>query len=226
MRVFVFAILVFWPALATAHPCQIGAAIEGRLVTGGTSDGFSLKGRDETFVLAGIVVNKVRQVQSSAMLRLYPALGVLDRYGRLPVFVYEGKSWMQADLLNKGRAVADPADLPSACADALLAAEVDNGLLGASDPEILARHVGRFVRVRGRVLSVGDREPTLYLNFGTNWSQDFTVSVAKKGRNRYQGNMAALSDLVGRDVTIRGLIEMRGGPLLRLTHEARLQSHN
>jgi hypothetical protein len=210
---------------AGAHPCQTGSAVTGTIVPDGTSDGFALLGEERSFVLAGLVFEQVVDVPEGEV-KLYPAREHLDRYGRLPVFVFLGGQFLQETLLDHGKALADPRDLNRVCALMLLAAEPAGIVVRTDDLEGLASRVGHFAAVRGRVLSIGDRERVLYLNFGGNWAQDFTVSVAKLGRNRYQGDIEALHDLVGHEITVRGTLEERRGPLLRLTDEQRLQRHD
>ena len=82
---------------------------------------------------------------------------------------------------------------------------------------------GRIALIQGKVASVGDRKRRLYLNFGQNWSQDFTVSVVKSGSGAFKGNVARLGGLEGKTVRIRGIIEQRQGPLIRLFDESQIE---
>lgn len=87
--------------------------------------------------------------------------------------------------------------------------------------------MGQFVVITGLVASVGDRKRRLYLNFGQNWEQDFTVSVVKSGRGAFKerkaGALARLQALTGKTVRVRGVLEQRQGPLIRLADEAQIE---
>ena len=73
--------------------------------------------------------------------------------------------------------------------------------------------------VEGEVLSIGDRKRRLYLNFGKDWSTDFTAIADKSGSNQYIGSIDALKMSKGRRIRARGILEWRGGPMIRLTHD-------
>ena len=91
------------------------------------------------------------------------------------------------------RRVGDPA-----CARALLAEEqaaraAKLGLWGepvyviskAEDPAEVLKQRGRFALVEGTVLSVRESGGTIYVNFGRRWSEDFTVTIAKRNERAF-----------------------------------------
>jgi endonuclease YncB( thermonuclease family) len=82
----------------------------------------------------------------------------------------------------------------------------------AERPESVKAVQGRFALVQGRVVSVNDRGAIVYVNFGRRWSEDFTVTIAK----RNAGNFSAVGfdprTLTGRQVRVRGWVGERGGP--------------
>ena len=151
-----------------------------------------------------------------------------DRYGRLVahVFISENKAerWFQADLVRRGLArVARVGD--TGCARALLAEEqaartAKLGLWGeayyvmnkAEDPAEVLKSRGRFALVEGTVVSVRESGGTIYVNFGRRWSEDFTVTIAKRNERAFSAAGLEPKTLAGQRVRIRGWIEERGGP--------------
>ena len=53
---------------------------------------------------------------------------------------------------------------------------------------------------------------TIYVNFGRRWSDDFTVTVAKRHERAFTAAGMELKKLTGQHVRVRGTIEERGGP--------------
>ena len=50
------------------------------------------------------------------------------------------------------------------------------------------------------------------MNFGRRWSEDFTVTIAKRNERAFSAAGLEPKSLAGRRVRIRGWIEERGGP--------------
>ena len=133
--------------------------------------------------------------------------------------------WFQADLVARGIArvssrVGDPA-----CAKRLLGHEnsARAARLGlwaepvyvigkAEDPAGVLESRGRFALVEGKVVSVRESGGTIYVNFGRRWSEDFTVTIAKRNERAFAAAGLVPKSLNGRRVRIRGWIEERGGP--------------
>lgn len=152
-----------------------------------------------------------------------------DRYGRLSAHVFISETgaerWFQADLVGRGLArvssrVGDPA-----CARLLLAKEQSAraaklGVWGepvyvmgkAEDPAGVLKSRGRLALVEGKVVSVRESGGTIYVNFGRRWSEDFTVTIAKRNERAFSAAGLEPKSLSGRRVRIRGWIEERGGP--------------
>ena len=166
---------------------------------------------------------------TAVTLKRLGAVPETDRYGRLHAHVFIDENgaerWLQADLVGRGRArvssrVGDPA-----CARQLLAREqaaraAKLGLWGepvyvmgkAEDPAEVLKQRGRFALVEGKVLSVRESGGTIYVNFGRRWSEDFTVTIAKRNERVFSAAGLEPKSLNGRRVRIRGWIEERGGP--------------
>ena len=82
----------------------------------------------------------------------------------------------------------------------------------AEDPAEVLKKRGRFALVEGKVLSVRESGGTIYVNFGRRWSEDFTVTIAKRNERVFAAAGLTPKSLNGRRVRIRGWIEERGGP--------------
>src|SRR5262249_7813926 len=75
----------------------------------------------------------------------------------------------------------------------------------------------RFAIVEGKVLSVRESGPTIYVNFGRRWTQDFTVTIAKRNESAFTSAGLEPKRLQGRRVRVRGYVEQRGGPWVEAT---------
>lgn len=153
-----------------------------------------------------------------------------DRYGRNHAFPFVNGSEtpVQYDLLGRGLAVTGTRIGDAACREALLARERgarvtrlgiwgrgDYRLHQADDPAAILNSVGRFAIVEGRVLSVRESGNTLYVNFGRRWSDDFTVTIAKRAEPGFISAGLPPRSLAGRTIRVRGVIEERAGPWIR-----------
>ena len=129
------------------------------------------------------------------------------------------------DLVGRGLARVSSRVGERVCARLLLAKEqaaraARLGLWGepvyvmgkAEDPAEVLKQRGRFALVEGKVLSVRESGGTIYVNFGRRWSEDFTVTIAKRNERAFAAAGLTPKSLNGRRVRIRGWIEERGGP--------------
>jgi hypothetical protein len=226
-RTFSFATLLIAqiaPALAE-EACRF-VTIGTATVRAATADGIALD--DGRIVrLAGIELGAAPDLAAGTAVILKRLGAEADRYGRLQahVFTDEDGGWFQAGLVARGLArvssrVGDPA-----CAKLLLANEnsARAARLGlwaepvyvigkAEDPAGVLESRGRFALVEGKVVSVRESGGTIYVNFGRRWSEDFTVTIAKRNERVFAAAGLVPKSLSGRRVRIRGWIEERGGP--------------
>jgi hypothetical protein len=163
-----------------------------------------------------------------------------DRYGRLHAFPFVSGSEtpIQYVLLDQGLAVTGTRIGDPACRLALLGRERgaraakpgmepgstlgrdgarDYRLHQADDPAAVLQSLGRFAIVEGRVLSVRESGNTVYVNFGRRWSEDFTVTIAKRTLPAFISAGLPPKSLAGRVVRVRGVIEERAGPWIEAT---------
>ena len=163
-----------------------------------------------------------------------------DRYGRLLAQVYlvrDGtRAWVQGALVGRGlaRAYGLPGNYSCLGQLARLEAAARRARLGvwrhaayrvrsASRPRSLYRHRHTFQVVAGTVVAVAKRRSATYLNFGPDWRKDFTVLVTRGDRKRLRKGGVDLASFKGRRIRVRGWIEMRNGPMIRVRHVAELE---
>ena len=163
-----------------------------------------------------------------------------DRYGRLLAHVFlstEGlERSVQRDMLALGlaRVAAHVGD--RVCAAELLAREREARDAGRglwADPDQAMRHAenpasilgdrGRFALVEGNVLSVRESGGTIYMNFGRRWSEDFTVTIAKRNERMFSAAGVELKKLERARVRVRGFIEERGGPWIEASRPEQIE---
>jgi endonuclease YncB( thermonuclease family) len=163
-----------------------------------------------------------------------------DRHGRLlaQVFLAESKPerWIQAAMIRSGHARMAARVGDRACAAELFSHEraARDAKLGlwadpyyvmrrADDPAAVSRERGRFTIVEGSVLSVRESGGTIYVNFGKRWSEDFTVTIAKRNERVFATAGVEPKRLAGRRVRVRGWIEERGGPWVEATRPEQIE---
>lgn len=156
-----------------------------------------------------------------------------DRYGRLLAQVLartpDGAAWVQERLIASGHARASTAPEDEACLPLLMQAEASarTGRLGlwqyaifavreADDTRAILRLSGSFALVEGRVAAVAHRDRESFINFGSDWRRDFTASVPGKIVEKTPGARQRLDALAGKRIRVRGWIERRNGPMIRL----------
>ncbi len=167
-----------------------------------------------------------------------PSRGEPDRYGRIHAFpiVSGSETPIQYGLLARGIAVVSSRAIEETCLSALRAAEKparEQGL-GAfakggpaaqksDDYGQIREQTGRFAVVEGKVLSVREAGNTIYVNFGRRWSEDFTVTIAKRLQPAFISAGVEPKSLSGQVVRVRGFVEERGGPWIEATSPAQFE---
>jgi len=159
-----------------------------------------------------------------------------DRHGRLlaQVFLDDG-TWLQEAMVRSGLARVRPFAGAPPCLDSLLAREreardearglwqsTEFAVIAANDSSLIER-IGLYVVVEGRVVSVGRGNRVDFLNFGHIWRRDFTVMVEASVSERLTEMGLSVETLAERQVRVRGVIEERGGPAIRLNHPSEIE---
>lgn len=164
-----------------------------------------------------------------------------DRYGRYVGQIFLGQKssdqnsradtrWLQAMLVRAGHArVLLTPEMDPICAKILLTAEAkaaaaQRGLwqLALYNPK-RAEDIWQLLRLRstyqiieGVIARVSVGRSAIYLNFGRNWKRDFTVRLSRFMVKRAGISPAAARQLKNKSVRVRGWIEKRNGPLIRV----------
>jgi endonuclease YncB( thermonuclease family) len=162
-----------------------------------------------------------------------------DRYGRLLAQVGiedEAESWVQAALVAAGVLRVAPAPGAPACAQALLAREraaraARAGLWAlsrfavesADSIAVLTAATGRYAIVEGTVRRIGESGGRLLLDFGTRYSEDFTVVIPRDARAAFAAAGIDLKALAGKRVRARGVLISWGGPAVEIRLPAALE---
>ncbi len=223
---------------ASVSPCVLAGSAETAAVRSALGGATLILADGREVLLAGIEIptegpgaelshSLLRDWTQPATVELHPTSQGPDRYGRIAAQVFRpgGRTSAQQDLVEAGAARAGLRAGSPACAAALQAAErrarhARAGLWGGSHyvignagrpKEVLAQR-GRFSLVEGKVVSVRESGPVIYVNFGRRWSEDFTVTVLKRSERAFAAAGLDLKGLAGRSVRVRGVVEERGGP--------------
>ena len=193
--------------------------------------------------LAGIELGAAAELAPGTAVTLKRLGAETDRYGRLQAHVFIDDNgterWFQADLVARGLARVSSRVGGAACAKALLAhensaraaklglwAEPVYVIAKAEDPAGVLESRGRFALVEGKVVSVRESGGTIYVNFGRRWSEDFTVTIAKRNERAFAAAGLVPKSLSGRRVRIRGWIEERGGPWVEAARPEQIEVLN
>ena len=83
--------------------------------------------------------------------------------------------------------------------------------------------VNSFQLVAGRVRATAKVRGRVYLNFGADWREDFTISVPPGAVSRFEDAGIDPQTHEGRWVRVRGWIESYNGPLIEATHPEQIE---
>ena len=157
-----------------------------------------------------------------------------DRHGRILAHLFDADGlWIQGALLSLGMArVYSFADnralVPEMLAREAAARAQRRGIWGhafyavrrADDAQ---RHVGGFELVEGRVVDAATVRGRVYLNFGADWREDFTVTIAPRDRRRFEAAGIDPEDYEGRTVRTRGWVKSYNGAMIEATHPEQIE---
>lgn len=164
-----------------------------------------------------------------------------DRYDRALAQVYTLKpdgsadQWVQAEMLRLGygrvRSYSDTAwKIETLLETESLARGAGRGLWQSEDfkvrgpaPNPLAQHVDSFQIIEGLIISAAQVRGMTFLNFGSDYKTDFTVSIARRDRRNFEQAGIDLEDMEGRRVRVRGWVELYNGPVIWLDHPGALE---
>lgn len=164
-----------------------------------------------------------------------------DRHGRVLAHAYVedgdgGRVWLQGAMLGNGLARVYTFPDNRACVDDLLEAEgraraAGLGMWGldayriykADEVDRLARREGTYVLVEGHVREAAVVRGRGYLNFGDDWREDFTVTVAPGDLKLFGSGGAGFAGYEGRLIRARGWLRSFNGPVIEATHPEQIE---
>ena len=157
-----------------------------------------------------------------------------DRYDRaLAHLVTEDGVWLQGELLRRGLArVYSFADNRALIAEMLaLEAEARAARRGiwrldwyaVTPQEDAARRIDEFALIEGRVTDVATVRGSGYINFGSDYKTDFTLSIAPRALRLFREQGIDLARYKGRMVRARGWVKSYNGPMIDITHPEQIE---
>jgi hypothetical protein len=171
-------------------------------------------------------------------------IGPKNRWQMTPAMIVRNANsaptLFQKELLAAGEAIFMPQASGGACAKLLregeqAARQAGHGLWGqnraapvywAGNPDLLLEAAGDYVIVQGRIVSLGKTPRTRYLNFGRYWKTDFTVTIARSEEDAIATHLSEIGlsfeDLAQKAVEIRGVLDVKDGPLMAWDHPEQL----
>lgn len=159
----------------------------------------------------------------------------VDRHGDLLAHVFVGaeRQWIQERLISDGFARVHTQSDAHACAQALLVREGEarkarRGIwtlpfYHVRTPGDLDVDIGTFQIAEGTVTGAVERRDRIFLNFGSDYRTDFTVTISPRDARRMA--KAGINPLAwnAKRVRVRGWISLLNGPELELTHPEQIE---
>jgi len=162
-----------------------------------------------------------------------------DRYARwlahLDMIDKDLPIWIQGEMLRQGMARVYSFPDNRARVDEMLALETaarqarvgiwDHPFYAIRNPDkdALLNELGTFQLIEGRILDAAEVKGTVYLNFGADWRDDFTVSIDRKALKMFRKAGFHPRDWSGHAVRVRGWLIKRNGPMIRATHPEQIE---
>lgn len=152
-----------------------------------------------------------------------------NRLGQIPAQVKQEESglWAQKLLLESGLARAWPSITTAPVWQNLIRAEQvarisQTGLwsdpkFAVQSPEEVKENPYNMQIVKGVVRSVATIRNNIYLNFGQNWREDFTIMIPTNLRKDMSQKKMSPIDWQGKTIEVRGFVESYNGPMIKIT---------
>ncbi|MCE9523437.1 MAG: thermonuclease family protein [Alphaproteobacteria bacterium] len=233
-------------ALAIAEQVAIAAVIDGgalKLADGRTLRLAAIQAPMLSHGRANIedwpLVAEAKQHISSLVLNRTVGLAFgergTDRHGAVIGYVHLNNTneWLQSRLVRDGFARVDTGPDTSRCAGMLLALENEartaaRGIWAHPFYRVRAATelddaIATFQIVEGKIVSAVERRDRVFLNFGTDYRTDFTVTVAPRNAKRMAKNGTDPLSWGAKRVRVRGWISLLHGPEMELTHPEQLE---
>lgn len=163
---------------------------------------------------------------------------IKDRYGDLVGIIEfsDGKS-LQTALIEKGLArvypqVGEGSDLSALFQSENVARETRSGLWALNIYQVVSAEEAvpqrfdlrnYYQLVEGTIVAVAKVRGNIYLNFGEDWREDFTIMIPKSFAKSVVAQGLNYKDLEGKRVRVRGWFRLYGGPLIDVTDARQIE---
>lgn len=158
-----------------------------------------------------------------------PKLGRINRMGHKLAHIQRLSDglWLQGMLLNLGLAHVKTTQRNTGMADAMYALEAlaREEKIGLWEDAALIKHAsevssigGGFQIVEGKIESVAMHNNRLYINFGKNWRDDFTVSISATDQRHFAQAGHDPLQWGGKIIRVRGWVRDYNGPYMEIDH--------
>ena len=163
----------------------------------------------------------------------------MDRHGRVlgHMFIGPERIWAQGAMVREGLARVYSFPDNRFCLSELYRIEAQaradrvgiwNGedfyrIRDGSKPQKLLERLDQYEIVEGRVINADRVRQRIYLNFGKNWQEDFTIVIERAGLRRFEE--AGIDPLMFENalIRVRGWVEERDGPRIEVTHPEQIE---
>ncbi len=145
-----------------------------------------------------------------------------------------GYIWTQGLLLSLGVARVRTSKYNPEMAHQMLklekeARENKSGMWNMDEHQILTpdkaqEHIGSYQIIEGKVQNATLRKNKLYLNFGKNWRDDFTVAISAFDLKQFIKKKIDPKSWNGKLIRVRGWIRSYNGPYMEIDHAERFES--
>tara|TARA_B100000242_G_scaffold238048_1_gene177957 strand:- start:514 stop:1482 length:969 start_codon:yes stop_codon:yes gene_type:complete len=149
------------------------------------------------------------------------------------VVIADSESWVQGILVRLGlaRVRTDPSTPEMARDLYTLETQAREEKLGlwafdhykVLSPDEASAHLNTFAIVEGKVVSAARKQNNIYLNFGQNWREDFTIQVKPINARRFDAAGINLLNLNGQTIRVRGWLQSYNGPYIEIDHPERIE---
>lgn len=92
----------------------------------------------------------------------------------------------------------------------------------AEYPETISTK-SKFQIVQGTVYAMKKHKGVFYLNFGSNWQEDFTAVIPSHLKARFNNESWNFDDLVNMSIRVRGTVRQYNGPFMEIEWPAQIE---
>lgn len=145
----------------------------------------------------------------------------------------QDKIWAQGTLLSAGLARVKTTSSNPELAKQMYKAEQkartekkglwENERYTVLTPETSHNAAKTFQIVEGKILNTAIRKNRFYLNFGTDWKEDFTISISPEKRKDFAKQGYNPLEWNGKHIRVRGWLDSYNGPYIEIDHPEALE---